>query len=125
MRIEITGRNVEITDELRELVVSRFKRIGRQVGEMATLEVTLAEERNAAITDREFAEANLYLKGVTLHAEESRPEMIHAIHELAEDIRRQVKKHRDKRRARTKARRAARELREHPASPKGHSPGVI
>ena len=115
MRIEITGRNVEITDELRELVLSRFKRIGRQVGEMATLEVTLAEERNAAITNREFAEANLYLKGATLHAEEARPEMIHAIHELAEDIRRQVKKHRDKRRARTKARRAARELREHPA----------
>lgn len=111
MRIEIKGRNVEITDELHEQVLSRFKRVGRQVGEMATLEVTLAEERNAAIADREFAEANLYLKGVTLHAEESAPEMVHAIHELAEDIRRQVKKHRDKRRARTKARRAARELR--------------
>lgn len=115
MRIEVTGRNVEVTDELRELVVSRFKRVGRQVGEMATLEVTLAEEKSAAIADRQFAEANLYLKGVTLHAEETQPEMIHAIHELAEDIRRQVKKHRDKRRARTKARRDARALRNSPA----------
>ncbi|MGI8920790.1 MAG: ribosome hibernation-promoting factor, HPF/YfiA family [Solirubrobacteraceae bacterium] len=107
MRIDIQGRNVEITDELREAVEKRFRRVGRQASELATLEVVLWEERNPAITDREVAEANLHMKGRTLHAKESAPEMLHAIHELAEDIRRQVKKHRDKRRARTKARRLA------------------
>ncbi len=52
-----------------------------------------------------MAEATLRLKGVTLRAHEASPEMAHTIHELAEDIRRQVKKHRDLRRKRSQTRR--------------------
>ena len=59
MRIEVRGRNVEVTDELREAVVSRFKRVGKQVSELATLEVELREERNPRITDQMVAEATL------------------------------------------------------------------
>ncbi len=105
MRIEIRGRNTEVTDELREAVTKRFSRIGRQVSELATLEVELTEERNPSIADRYIAEATLYLKGTTLRAREASPEMLHSIHETAEDIRRQVKRHREKRRARAKSRR--------------------
>ena len=52
-----------------------------------------------------MAEATLRLKGVTLRAGEASPEMAHTIHELAEDIRRQVKKHRELRRKRRQTRR--------------------
>lgn len=115
MRIEVRGRNVEVTDDLREAVVSRFKRVGKQVSDLATLEVELSEERNPRIRDKEVAQATLYLKGVTLRAEEASPDMLHSIHELAEDIRRQVKKHRDKRRARERTRRALSRIRSNPA----------
>jgi putative sigma-54 modulation protein len=104
MRIEVRGRNVEIDDELREHVTKRFRRIGRQVSELAMLDVTVWEERNPAIADSQVAEATLRLKGVTLHAKEASPEMGHTIHELAEDIRRQVKRHREKRRKRSQTR---------------------
>jgi putative sigma-54 modulation protein len=100
VRIEVRGKNVELTDELREAVIQRFQRVGRQVSEFATLEVELCEEKNPRIADRMVAEATLGLKGVTLRAKEASPDMLHSIHELAEDIRRQVKKHRDKRRKR-------------------------
>src|SRR5512132_4716111 len=100
MRIEVRGKNVEVTDELREAVIQRFQRVGKQVSEFATLEVELSEEKNPRIADRMVAEATLGLKGVTLRAKEASPDMVHSIHELAEDIRRQVKKHRDKRRKR-------------------------
>ena len=73
MRIEVRGRNVEVTDELREHVDKRFARIGRQVSELAQLEVELREERNPSISDRYVAEATLYLKGVTLRAREASP----------------------------------------------------
>jgi putative sigma-54 modulation protein len=106
VRIDVRGRNLEVTDELREHVSKRFARTARQVSELARLEVELREERNPAISNRFVAEANLYLKGATLHAEEASPEMLHSIHELAEDIRRQVKRHKEKRRARQKTRRA-------------------
>jgi putative sigma-54 modulation protein len=105
VRIEVRGRNTEVTDEIRRHVEKRFARIGRQVSDLATLEVELREERNPSIADRMVAEANLHLKGVTLRAREASPEMLHSIHALAEDIRRQVKKHREKRRKRSQTRR--------------------
>ncbi len=49
--------NVEVTDELREHVDKRFARIGRQVSELATLDVELMEERNPSIRDSQVAEA--------------------------------------------------------------------
>jgi putative sigma-54 modulation protein len=105
VRIEIRGRNVEVTEELRRAVEKRFARIGRQVSDVATLYVELTEERNPAIADSEAAEATLQLKGVTLRARETSPDMLHSIKALAEDMRRQVKRHRDKRRKRSKTRR--------------------
>ena len=115
MRIEIRGRNVEVTEELREHVHKRFGRIARQVGESARLEVELMAERNPSITDKYVVDATLFLKGVTLRAHEATPEMVHSIHEAAEDIRRQVKRHREKRRSRKKTRRVMARLRGNPA----------
>ena len=51
MRIEVRGRNIEVTEELREHVAKRFARTGRQVSELAVLEVELNEERNPSIAD--------------------------------------------------------------------------
>jgi len=111
MRIEVRGRNVEVDDELREHVMKRFRRIGRQVSELATLDIEVRQERNPAIADSQVAEATLRLKGVTLRAREASPEMSHTIHELAEDIRRQVKRHREKRRKRSRTRRLVNQMR--------------
>jgi putative sigma-54 modulation protein len=111
VRIEVRGKNVEITDEVREAVIQRFARVGKQVSELATLDVELSEEKNPRIADRMVAEATLGLKGVTLRAKEASPDMLHSIHELAEDIRRQVKKHRDKRRKRQATRKMMSRLR--------------
>ena len=110
MRIEVRGRNAEVTDELREAVIQRFARVGKQVSELATLEVELLEEKNPRIADRMVADATLRLKGVTLRAKEASPDMLHSIHEIAEDIRRQVKKHREKRRKRHRTRKIMQRL---------------
>jgi putative sigma-54 modulation protein len=115
VRIDIRGRNVEVTEELREHVQKRFRRVGKQVSELATLEVELTQERNPAIADRYVAEATLHLKGVTLRAHEATPEMLHSITEMAEDMRRQVKRHREKRRKRARTRRMVNRLRGRPA----------
>jgi putative sigma-54 modulation protein len=115
MRIEIRGRNLEVDEELRTHVVKRFNRVGRQVSELATLDVELWRERNPSISDREVAAATLRLKGKTLHAHVASPQMSHTIHRLAEDMRRQVKKHREMRRKRSQTRRAVARLRGRPA----------
>ena len=115
MRIEVRGRNTDVTDELRGHVEKRFSRIGQQVSDLAVLEVELSEERNPSIADSQVAEATLHLKRVTLRAREATPEMLHSIHEIAEDLRRQVKRHRDKRRKRSQTRRLIARVRGRPA----------
>jgi putative sigma-54 modulation protein len=101
MRIEIKGRNgVVVDDDLRARIEKRFEKIAKQVSELAALEVELSEEKNPSIHDRHVAEANLRVKGATLRARESADNMGHAINLLSEDLARQVKKHRDKRRGR-------------------------
>jgi putative sigma-54 modulation protein len=103
MRIDVKGRNFAVDDELRQRVEKRFSRIARQVSEMATLELELSEERNPSIRESCIAEATLYLKGVTLRARDASDSMAHAIHLVADELTRQVKRHRDKRRGRRAA----------------------
>jgi putative sigma-54 modulation protein len=109
MRIEVKGRNLQVTDELRETVARRFDKVSKQVSELAVLEVELCDERTAA--NGKVAEATLHLKGVTLRAKDSSQDTRHAINLVADDMARQVKRHRDKRRARREARAAAGEAR--------------
>src|ERR1700709_1445896 len=105
MRVEIRGRNVEMTDDLRELVNKRFNRLGKQVSGLATLEVVLHEERNPSLADCQVAEATVRLKGTTLHAREASPEMARRMPKLAAYMQRQIKTRREMLRKRKVTRR--------------------
>jgi putative sigma-54 modulation protein len=107
MRIDVKGRNLPVSDELRDHVAKRFRKVERQVSELASLEVELFEERNPAISEPEIAEATLVLKGATLRARSASPDIVHSINLVSDELCRQVKRHRDKRRRRREARGAA------------------
>lgn len=107
MRIEVKGRNLPVSDDEREYVVKRFRKISRQVSELAELEVELFEERNPAIAESQVAEATLHLKGVTLRARNCSREMRHSINMVSDELSVQVKRHRDKRRKRRESRSAS------------------
>ena len=104
MQIEVKGRNTPVTDDLRELVERRFRKVGNQVSDLAVLEVELSEERNPANPLSCVAETTLYLKGVTLRAQDSSRDMGHALNLCSDELARQVKRHRDKRRKRREGR---------------------
>ena len=114
MQIEVKGRNVTVTDELRECVQRRFEKVGKQVSDLAVLEVELSEERNPANPDCHVAEATLHLKGITLRAQDASRDIKHSINLISEDMARQVKRHRDKRRGRRESRAAVDEIRATP-----------
>jgi putative sigma-54 modulation protein len=102
MQIEVKGRNTPVNDELREYVEKRFRKVANQVSDLARLEIELKEERNPAIADNVTAEATLVLKGVTLRARDNARDARHAINLCEEELGRQVKRHREKRRGRRK-----------------------
>jgi putative sigma-54 modulation protein len=107
MRIEVKGRNLPVSEDLREHVVKRFRKVARQVSDLAELEVEVFEERNPAIADSQVAEATLHLKGVTLRARDASPDIVHSINLCSDELSVQVKRHRDKRRKRRESRAGA------------------
>jgi putative sigma-54 modulation protein len=107
MRISVKGRNITVSDDLRDRVDKKFAKIERQVSSLADMEVELIEERNPSIRSNQIAEVTLHLKGVTLRAREASEDMITSINLAAEDLSRQVKRHRDKRRKRREAHQAS------------------
>lgn len=107
MRIAMKGRNVPVGDELKERVNKKFAKVARQVSQLADMEVELIEERNPSIKQSQVVEVTLYLKGTTLRAREASESMARSINLAADDLARQVKRHRDKRRKRREAHRAS------------------
>jgi ribosome hibernation promoting factor len=106
MRIEIKGRNVAVGDELRQRIEKRLQKVAKQVSDLALAEVELSEERNPRVPLSQVAEITLHLKGVTLRACSTSDSMVSSINEAADDLARQVKRHRDKRRGRRQTARA-------------------
>lgn len=106
MRISVKGRNLPVSDDLREHVTRRFNKVARQVSELAELEVEVFEERNPAIADSQVAEATLHLKGVTLRARDASPDIVRSINLVSDELSKQVKRHREKRRKRRESRTA-------------------
>jgi putative sigma-54 modulation protein len=110
MRIDVKGRNLPVSEELREHVVRRFRVIERQVSELAELEVEVFHETNPAIPDSQVVHATLHLKGVTLRACAASHDMIHSVNVVSDELAVQVKRHRDKRRKRRETRAAVQKL---------------
>jgi putative sigma-54 modulation protein len=104
MQIEVKGKNLQVTDEMREYVARRFDKIGKQVSEAAILELEVADENVPG--DPVAAEAVLHLKGTQLRAKEVSKDAKHAINLVGDNMERQVKRHRDKRRGRRESRAA-------------------
>jgi putative sigma-54 modulation protein len=103
MRIQLKGRGGATADEeLLSRIEKKLGKVARQVSPLAELTVEVREERGEQV-----AEGTLRLKGVTLRASERAPDVGRAVNLMADDLARQVKKHRDKRRGRREAQRAA------------------
>jgi putative sigma-54 modulation protein len=103
MQIDFKGRNVPVTDELRQHVERRLAKVSRQLSALARLELEISEIRNPRVADSQVAEGTLHVKGATLRARDSSPDMLHSLNLVVDELSRQVKRHRDKRRRRREA----------------------
>ncbi|HEX4520738.1 MAG TPA: ribosome-associated translation inhibitor RaiA [Gaiellaceae bacterium] len=95
MRLQIKGRNDELTPEIRSYVESKFIRLERQLAEETEVEIELAEETKHG---RFTAEATVFAKGQTLRGVESTSDPRASIDKLAETMERQIVGYREKRR---------------------------
>ena len=63
MRLQVKGKNVEVTDSIREYAEEKLSKLGRQLADPTRVELELAVERNPSISQNHVAEATIWTKG--------------------------------------------------------------
>jgi putative sigma-54 modulation protein len=107
MRLEVKGRNVEVSDAIRRYAEEKLGRLERQLADPTQVELELAMEHNPSIAANHVAEATIWTKGPTLRARESSSAFEASIDQLVDKLERQVKRYREKRSRREAGRREA------------------
>jgi putative sigma-54 modulation protein len=97
MRLQVKGRNVEVSTTIREYAETKLAKLSKQLADQTQVEVELWEEKNPSIAASHVAEATIFTKGPTLRAREASPDMRASIDQLVEKLERQVKRYREKR----------------------------
>jgi putative sigma-54 modulation protein len=105
MRLQVKGRNLEVTPTLHRYASEKLGRLDRHLDDTTQIELELAVERNPSISASQVAEATVWTKGPILRARESSDDMRASIDLLADKLERQVKRYREKRQRRQLARR--------------------
>jgi putative sigma-54 modulation protein len=98
MRLQVKGKNVEVTPSIREYAERKLGKLSKVLAAETQVEVELSEQRNPSIADSAVAEATIFTKGPTLRARESSPDMKASIDQLVDKLERQVKRYREMRR---------------------------
>jgi putative sigma-54 modulation protein len=98
MRLRVKGKNIEVNGSTREYAESKLGKLEKYLVGDPEVEVELSEERNPSIQEHFVADATVFLKGSTLRASESAIDMRIAIDRLHENLERQVRRYREKRR---------------------------
>jgi putative sigma-54 modulation protein len=96
MRLEVKGRNVNVTPALRDYARRKVGKLARQLADPTRVEVELAVEKNPSIADNHVAEATVWTKGPVLRARESSPDMRASIDQLVDKLERQVVRYRQR-----------------------------
>ena len=97
MRLQVKGKNVEVTDAIRTYAERKLGKLARQLADPTRVELELAVERNPSISANHVAEATIWTKGPTLRAREATTDMKASIDQLTDKLLRQVEHYRAKR----------------------------
>src|SRR6059058_4008118 len=95
MRLQVKGKNLEVSPSIREYAERKLGKLSKQLAEQTQVEVELSEQRNPSIAASHVAEATIFAKGSTLRAREASSDMKASIDQLAAKLERQVKRYRE------------------------------
>jgi putative sigma-54 modulation protein len=104
MKLVIQGKNIEITDAIREYVHQKIEKAATHFENLTTeIDVHLSVARNPRINTKQTAEVTIYANGTVVRAEESSESLYASIDLVANKIARQLRKYKEKRHEQTHA----------------------
>jgi putative sigma-54 modulation protein len=98
VRLQVKGKNVEVTDSLKDYALQKLGKLDKHLNDAARLELELQVEKNPSISANQVAEATVWTKGPILRARESSTDMKASIDQLVDKLERQATRYREKRR---------------------------
>jgi putative sigma-54 modulation protein len=100
MELMIKGKNVEITDRLRDYVEKKIGKLDRYLPSISEAWVELATEGARAAHDRQICQVTVRSNGTILRAEERSDDMFTAIDTVLDKMYRQIARYKGKRKNR-------------------------
>ena len=94
MKLTVTGRNIEITDGIRNHLNDKMDKTIADLGEAADVHVALSVEKH-----RHFAEVTVKTKGFTLHSQDETEDLYTLMDKALEKMEKQIRKNKEKAKA--------------------------
>lgn len=91
MYITVSGKNIEITDALKNVVEKKLSKLEKYFKPQIEAQVTLSVEKN-----RQIIEVSIYFGGIVLRAEEVHDDMYAAIDLVVDSLEGQIRKQKTK-----------------------------
>ena len=99
MQLVVKGKNMEISDRLREFVVGKIARLERVLPEMAEAEVELSTAKTKSASSRYAVQITLKVNGSLIRGEQSAADTYTAMDSALDKIDRQIARYKTKRSA--------------------------
>ena len=100
MQVIVQGRNLQVTDRLREYVEDKTNKLDRYLPTITEARMELSTEKTRSAEDRQVAQLTVRIKGVLLRSEERSADMFTSVDMVMDKIRRQIDRYKQKRRGR-------------------------
>ncbi len=97
MQVILKGKNVEITDWLREYVEKKVEKLDRYLPDIQEARVELSVQKARSSQDRQVAQLTVRGNGLMLRAEERTDDMFAAIDAVINKMHRQIARYKGKR----------------------------
>jgi putative sigma-54 modulation protein len=111
MKLDVHGRNIEVTDWIREYVEKKFTRLERFLPQAREARADLVYSETKAAADRYTAQLTIWANGQILRAEESTGDIFASVDAIMDKMSRQIERYKG-RRSKNKRRAAAASLAE-------------
>ncbi len=117
MKLVIQGKNIEVTDAIREYVSQKIDKAVSHFQSLTTeVDVHLSVARNPRITSKQAAEVTIYANGAVIRAEEKSENLYASIDLVADKIARKLRKFKERKANKTSPKTAV-AIAEQPAMP--------
>ena len=94
------GRNIQVTDRLREYVEDKVNKLDRYLSVITEARMELATESTKSSKDRQVAQLTVRSKGVLLRSEERSSDIFTSVDMVMDKMKRQIDRYKSKRRGR-------------------------